>query len=139
MPRVVNEQIAVDAPKLDVTLEGPKVKAVGTASEIVKSVLQPAQKDASTGNASVKMPSMLKQDQPVNVTAAAMDYDGTISKTVYSGKAQLWQSDTSIRGETIVIDGKAGDLAATAVTSSTMLDETNKQNDSATITVPVRP
>jgi lipopolysaccharide transport protein LptA len=70
---------------------------------------------------------MLKQDQPVNVTAAAMDYDGTISKSVYSGKAQLWQSDTSIKGETIVIDGKAGDLAATAVTSSTML-ETTKQN-----------
>jgi lipopolysaccharide transport protein LptA len=128
VPRVVNEQIAVDAPKLDVTLEGPKVKATGSASDVVKSVLQPAQKDASAGTDSIKMPSMLKQDQPVNVTATSMDYDGTISKTVYSGNAQLWQSDTSIKGETIVIDGKAGNLAATAVTSSTMLEQTNKEN-----------
>ena len=128
VPRVVNEQIAVDAPKLDVALEGPKVKAAGSAADVVKSVLQPPQKDASTGTAAVKMPSMLKQNQPVNVTAAAMDYDGTISRTVYSGKAQLWQSDTSIKGETIVIDGKAGDLSATAVTSSTMLEQTSKQN-----------
>jgi lipopolysaccharide transport protein LptA len=128
VPRVVNEQIGVDAPKVDVTLEGPLVKAAGSPSDVVKSVLQPAQKDAPAGTTPVKMPSMLKQDQPVNVTAAAMDYDGTVSKTVYSGGAQLWQSDTSIRGDTIVVDGKAGDLTATKVTSTTVLEQTDKDN-----------
>ena len=66
-PHVVNEQIMVDAARMDVTLQGPLVKAVGTA----KSVLQP-QKPAAPGQkktSDVRLPSMLKQDQPVNVTA----------------------------------------------------------------------
>ena len=128
VPRVVNEQIAVDAAQIDVTLEGPQVKATGSPADKVKSVLQPAHKeDAAAGATPVKMPSMLKQDQPVNVTAATLDYDGTISKTAYSGSAQLWQGDTSIKGETLVIDGKAGDLSATAVTTTTLLEQTNNE------------
>ena len=39
-PHVVNEQIAVDANRIDVTLAGPKIKATGN----VKSVLQPRPK-----------------------------------------------------------------------------------------------
>jgi LPS export ABC transporter protein LptC/lipopolysaccharide transport protein LptA len=136
VPRVVNEQIAVDAAKIDVTLEGPKVKATGTATDKVKSVLQgskPAGQTAAGGaspkNDAMKMPSMLKQDQPVNVTAVSLDYDGPASMTVYEGSAQLWQGDTSIKGATITIDGKAGDLGATAVTSLTTLDQTNKETN----------
>lgn len=129
MPRVVNEQIAVDAGKIDVTLEGPKVKAAGTPTAKVKSVLQPAQKPGQQpADATTKMPSMLKQDLPVNVTATKLDYDGTTSRTSYTGAAQLWQGDTSIKGESIQIDGKTGDLAATAVTSATMLEQTDKDN-----------
>jgi lipopolysaccharide transport protein LptA len=128
VPRVVNDQIAVDAAQIDVTLDGPKVKATGSPADKVKSVLQPAHnEDAAPGATPVKMPSMLKQDQPVNVTAATLDYDGTISKTAYSGSAQLWQGDTSIKGETLVIDGKAGDLSATAVTTTTLLEQTNNE------------
>ncbi len=137
-PRVVNEQIAVDAAKIDVTLDGPKVQATATGTDKVKSVLQPTKKageaGASGGGApragenTAKMPSMLKQDQPVNVTATALDYDGTTSKTAYTGAAQLWQGDTSIKGESILIDSKTGDLTASAVTSATMLEQTNKEN-----------
>jgi LPS export ABC transporter protein LptC/lipopolysaccharide transport protein LptA len=131
VPRVVNEQIAVDAAKIDVTLEGPKVKATGTATDKVKSVLQAAKpaEPANAKNDAMKMPSMLKQDQPVNVTAVSLDYDGPASKTVYDGSAQLWQGDTSIKGTTITIDGKSGDLGATAVTSLTTLDQTNKETN----------
>jgi lipopolysaccharide transport protein LptA len=71
---------------------------------------------------------MLKQDQPVNVTANTLDYDGGTSKTTYTGAALLWQGDTSIKGETIAIDGKSGDLTASTVTSSTTLEQTNKEN-----------
>jgi len=172
-PRVVTEQITVDAAKIDVTLDGPKVKAAAPENQKVKSVLQPAQRNASGDGASqpaggrgapqqasgggaprqasgggasqqasgggapraseknaaaTKLPSMLKQDQPVNVTAATLDYDGSTSKTTYTGAALLWQGDTSIKGESIVIDGKSGDLTATAVTSATMLEQTNKEN-----------
>jgi len=114
-PHVITEQIVVDAQKIDVTLDGPKVKAAGT----VKSVLQPTR----TG----KMPSMLKQDQPVNVLAANLDYDGTASRGTYTGDARLFQADTSVKAETIVIDVKSGDLSASgSVTSTTMLEQQGK-------------
>jgi len=118
-PHVVNEQIAVDATRINLTLAGPKMIATGN----VKSVLQP-QKQSAT-----KLPAMLKQDQPVNVVGDTLDYDGTISKAIYTGNAQLWQGDTSIRGARVVVDDKSGDLAASGgagpVMTSVMLDQQN--------------
>jgi lipopolysaccharide transport protein LptA len=114
-PHVINEQITVDAQKIDVTLEGPKVKAAGN----VKSVLQP--------NKNGRVPSMLKQDQPVNVLAANLDYDGAASRGTYTGDARLFQGDTSVKAETISIDDKNGDLSASGgVTSTTMLEQQDK-------------
>jgi lipopolysaccharide export system protein LptA len=118
-PHVVNEQIAVDASSINLTLAGPKMTATGS----VKSILQPQKKSAT------KLPAMLKQDQPVNVVGDALDYDGTISKAIYTGSAQLWQGDTSIRGTRIVVDDKSGDLSASGgegpVTTSVMLEQQN--------------
>mgnify|MGYP003298313169 CR=1 FL=1 len=59
--------LAGGAQRIDVTLAGPKVKAKGN----VRSVLQPAKKGQkpADGKDETKVPSMLKQDQPVNVTA----------------------------------------------------------------------
>jgi LPS export ABC transporter protein LptC/lipopolysaccharide transport protein LptA len=125
VPHVVNQQIVVDASTVDVTLAGPKVKAVGN----VKSELRPASKSAKPGDPAnnVKMPSMLKQDQAVIVVADTLDYDGTTSTGTYTGMARLFQGDTSIKGETIVIDNKAGNLMASGgVTTTTVLEETNK-------------
>lgn len=117
VPHVVNEQIAIDAQKIDVTLAGPKVKATGS----VKSVLQPAKKGSGSD---VKMPSMLKQDEPVNVLAASLDYDGTQSTGTYTGDARLFQGETSVKGNVITIDDKRGDLTASGdVLSTTMLTQ----------------
>lgn len=117
VPHVVNQQIAIDAQKIDVTLAGPKVKATGS----VKSVLQPAKKGGGTD---VKMPSMLKQDEPVNVLAANLDYDGTQSIGTYTGDARLFQGETSVKGNVITIDDKRGDLTASGdVLSTTMLSQ----------------
>jgi LPS export ABC transporter protein LptC len=119
-PHVVNDQIKIDATHIDVTLAGPKMKAAGS----VKSELQPPK--ANAGSAAGKLPSMLKQDQAVNVTANELDYDGTTSHAVYTGAAQLWQADTSVKGASITIDDRTGDLSATGpVTTTTML----AQND----------
>jgi LPS export ABC transporter protein LptC/lipopolysaccharide transport protein LptA len=119
VPHVVNQQIVVDAVTVNVTLEGPKVKAEGN----VKSELKPAAK----GTNDVKMPSMLKQDQSVIVVAKTLDYDGTTSKGTYTGEARLFQGDTSIKGETIVVDDKLGNLSASGgVASTTVLDSTDK-------------
>jgi lipopolysaccharide export system protein LptA len=120
VPHVVNEQIAIDATSIDVTLQGPRMTAAGN----VKSVLQPAKKGTASDT---KMPSLLKQDQPVNVTAANLQYDGEGSKATYTGGAQLWQADTAISGDTVVINDKTGDLAANGkVATAVTMDEVKK-------------
>lgn len=122
VPRVVNDQIAVDATKIDVTLAGPKLQA----TDSVKSVLQPA-KDEAAAKSGVKLPAMLKQNQPVNVVGGALDYDGVASRATYTGGAQLWQGDTSVKADTIILDDRTADLSASgSVTTTTMLDETRK-------------
>jgi lipopolysaccharide transport protein LptA/LPS export ABC transporter protein LptC len=115
-PHMVTEQIAVDAVRLDVTLEGPLVKATGT----VKSTLKAARKDATAEN---RLPSMLKQDQPVSVLADSLEYDGTKSLAVYTGNARLFQTDTTIKGDVITIDEKRGDLTSTGKAVSTTTRE----------------
>jgi LPS export ABC transporter protein LptC len=122
-PHVATEQIAVDAASIDVTLEGPKLKAAGN----VRSTLKPAANKPGEPANDVRMPAMLKQDQPVIVVAAGMDYDGTLSKGTYAGGAQLVQGQTSIKAESIVLDNKAGNLGATGgVVTTTVLDQTGK-------------
>ncbi len=120
VPHMLTDRITIDAAKIDVTLDGPKVKADGN----VKSVLQPAKKDDAKAG---RMPAMLKQDQPVNVTSARLEYDGTNSNAVYSGQAQLWQADTTVRADTLTVDDKRGDLTGSgSVATSVMLEQTNK-------------
>lgn len=107
-PHVVNDRIMVDATTVDVTLDGPILRATGT----VKSMLQPQNTDAGKA-ADLKMPSMLKQDQPVNITSDLLDYSGKDSRATYKGTARLWQGETLINASTIVIDSQRGDLEAT--------------------------
>ena len=74
VPHVATDQIAVDATRIEVVLGGPTMHAAGN----VKSVLQPPKKSDKSSDkaAETKIPSMLKQNQPVNVTAASLRYDG---------------------------------------------------------------
>src|SRR4029077_4551594 len=117
------------AASIDVTLAGPKVKASGN----VRSTLKPASNRARPGESAndVKMPSMLKQDQPVIVLGNGLDCDGSVALGTYTGAAGLFQGDTSIKGETIVIDNKAGNLSASGgVTTTTVLEQaTNHTKD----------
>jgi len=116
-PRTVNERIAVDATRIDIVLEGPQVKAAGA----VKSTLQPAKPGADSGDA--KLPSMLKQDQPVTVVADNLAYDGAASIATYTGGAKLFQVDTTIKGDAMTLDEKKGDLSATGHTMTSTLRE----------------
>ena len=138
VPHVVNEQITVDAKNVDVTLAGPIVKATGN----VKSQLQPAKKpgqQAGDGGNDVKMPSMLKQDQPVFVVADALDYDGARAKGVYTGSALLFQGDTTIKSPSIVIDDKSGDMTASGgVTTTSVLEGTAKSGSQQTDKEPAK-
>jgi LPS export ABC transporter protein LptC len=131
VPHVVNEQIAVDAVTIDVTLEGPKLKAVGN----VRSTLKPASSTPDQSGNDVKMPSMLKQDKPVYVVGDNMDYDGTSSKGTYTGSARLIQEETSVKGDSLTIDNKAGNLGAAGnVVTTTVLEPKDGTKDHSTST-----
>ena len=106
-PTVSDDRITIEATVIDLTFDGPKIVARGN----VQSVSQPAKK-GDTAKSQTHVPGMLKDDQPTNVTAPALDYDGALDKAVYTGGARLWQKDTAIAADTITIDEKTGDLYA---------------------------
>ncbi len=67
---------------------------------------------------------MLNDNEPINVTAQELRYDADASRGTYTGNARLWQGETSLQGETLVLDDKAGNLAATKqVRTRMMLEE----------------
>jgi LPS export ABC transporter protein LptC len=118
-PSVRDERINIDANAIDIVLEGPRVHARGA----VRTALQP-----SKGDTESKTPSMFKEDQPVNVTADDLKYDGAAEVANYSGNAQLWQAETTIKGLLISLDSKTGDLKASGdpVATTTVLMQTTK-------------
>jgi lipopolysaccharide export system protein LptA len=74
------------------------------------------------------MPSLLKQNEPVNVRSNRLDYDGASSLATYEGNATLWQDDTTIKADKIVVDDKTGNLhAITNVVSRMVLTEPDEK------------
>jgi lipopolysaccharide export system protein LptA len=67
------------------------------------------------------MPSMLKQDKPVNVRANRLDYDGGNGVAVYSGSARLWQDETTIQADRITLDDRSGNLHAIRGVTTVMI------------------
>jgi LPS export ABC transporter protein LptC len=140
-PQVVVPQATIEARAIRVTLEGPKIAATGAIRSVLVPVQQPAgspagQQAAQAGKTSpsnaggAKMPGILKQDEVTNATADEMQYDAGTGQATYKGKpARLWQVDTSVFGEQILLDQSNGDLHAIGSVISTMLLE---QTDSQT-------
>lgn len=123
-PRVVNEQLTVTAAQIDITLSGPHVRATGA----VKSELSPTKSREAPGTSrESKRPSMLKADQPVIVTADELTYDAPAATASYVGNAQLYQGDTFVKGNSILIDDDTGDLTAMgSVTTAIALEQEGK-------------
>jgi lipopolysaccharide transport protein LptA len=148
-PRVQDERITVDAKRIDLTFEGPRL----VATTEVRSVMQPATNEPGkadmsrtpAGTATARpaaaprdrtVPGMLKDDQPVYVTGAALNYDGARSFATYTGGARLWQGDTTIQGDTIVLDEQSGDLKASGSVRSTFVLEQADDKTQQTKKVP---
>jgi lipopolysaccharide transport protein LptA len=88
---------------------------------------QPAKPAPGGTKSDARLPSMFKQDKPVNVTADALHYSGGAGKATYTGNAQLWQDETSVKAPSLVLDDKTGDLAASGnVTTVTVRDSVSK-------------
>jgi lipopolysaccharide transport protein LptA len=107
---VTDDTITIEARQIDLTLDGKGL----VADQDVRSVLKATRgaRPASDGAAAPKRPGMLKDDQPVNVTAAHLVYEAATHRATYTGEARLWQGETAVQGNTIVLDDQAGNLSA---------------------------
>jgi lipopolysaccharide transport protein LptA len=147
-PHVSNARISVDATHIQMGLTNQKMKADTNVRSVMtpeaagpaaakpgaaaspppaKGVSPPgkapaaSQPSAKTNDAApVKVPSMLKQNEPVNVKSNRLDYDGAGSLATYEGNATLWQDDTEIKADKIVVEDKTGNLRATTNVASRM-------------------
>ncbi|RPH62628.1 MAG: hypothetical protein EHM89_05285 [Acidobacteria bacterium] len=135
-PNVTDARMRVDARHIVLTVEGPKI----VAKEAVRSELRPekgkegrggpargqkpspqAGKRAPAADEELKVPGFLADDQPVNVTADGLDYDGSISRAVYTGNGRLWQGESVVLGDTIIVDSRSGNLKAEGSVRSTLM------------------
>jgi lipopolysaccharide export system protein LptA len=121
-PHVSDGRVSVEARTIQMALGAQRIKG----DTNVRTVMI-AQSKPKPGETAVKVPSMLKQDQPVNVKSNRLDYDSGNSVAIYQGNARLWQDpDTEIRGDTLVLEDKTGNLHATAkVVTSMILTESD--------------
>jgi lipopolysaccharide export system protein LptA len=139
-PLVDNKQLTVQARNIHVSPSTQKL----TADTDVRSTIKPAPKTGTPGAAGTsgsntsttqtKVPVMLKQDRPVNVTSNRLSYDGK-SEATYTGDALLWQDQSRISGETIILDNTSGNLTAKNGVRTTMIvlaeDEKTKEKKSS--------
>jgi lipopolysaccharide export system protein LptA len=80
--------------------------------------MQPA--SAREGDGPARTPALLDGTQAVFASAAALEYDSAQRRGTYTGRARLWQGDTTIRADRIVLDEGRGDLTASGGVQSTL-------------------
>jgi lipopolysaccharide export system protein LptA len=120
-PHVSDGRVSIDARNIQMGLSSQKMKA----DTNVRSVM--IQQQGKTKDDTVKVPSMLKQDRPVNVKSNRLDYDSAASLATYEGNARLWQDGddgATILADKIIVDDNTGNLRAiTNVTTSTVMKQ----------------
>jgi lipopolysaccharide export system protein LptA len=140
-PHVSDGRISVDARNIQMALSSQRMKAdtnvrsvmtpqSGKPAAAKPSAPAPAQQGRgaasrppakTTESDPVKVPSLLKQNEPVNVKSNRLDYDGATSLATYEGNSTLWQDDTTIKADKIVLEDKTGNLRATTNVVSRMV------------------
>jgi len=133
-PRVSDGRVTVEARTIEFVLGTRKLKA----ETKVRSSMLPSKKKGTGPAAKAvapagspeqgRLPSLLKQDEAVTITSNGLEYDGLAGRAVYTGSARLWQGDTTVRGETITVDDKTGNLEATGNVQTDMtLDQVDEK------------
>jgi lipopolysaccharide export system protein LptA len=135
-PHVSDGRISIDARSIVMTLGTQAMKADTRVRSIMLSQSKKSAGPAAKTDDAVKLPSMLKQDEPVNVSSNRLDYDGAKSVATYEGNARLWQEDTVIQADKIVLEDNTGNLHATTkvvtvMTLTTPDDKTSKEQKKA--------
>ena len=112
VPRVVNEQMQIDANEIEMNVEGSKLKAT-SVTKPVQSIMFPVKPGSKSTR---RTPGLMKQDQPVNGLSKELFYTGGDASTVeLSGAATLVQgekAETNVKADKITVDGKTGNLVA---------------------------
>jgi LPS export ABC transporter protein LptC len=109
-PTVSDPQITVQARTIQLTMSTHAL----AAETAVRSILQRKASPTGGGSDQSHLPSMLKDNEPVTVTANRLTYDSATSRAIYSGNARLSQAGgTEVRAEgTLDLDEKTGNLRA---------------------------
>jgi lipopolysaccharide export system protein LptA len=113
-PRVSDERMTIEAQKIDVTLKGRSMAATGGVKTALRSAgaTRVGSGRGVSSTRAAKLPGLLNEGEPANVTADSMQYEGESGRAVYAGSAALWQGETAIRGDVLTIDQLTGDLVA---------------------------
>lgn len=117
-PRVADDRITVDAGTIELTLRSSQIVAEGR----VQSMFRPPAKTLPAAKAdATHLPSLLDETQPLYVTGAKLVYDGQHSVATFSGEARLRQGESLVRGDTVSLDARQGNLSAAGRVSSTLM------------------
>ena len=113
MPRVVDGNVSVTASRIMLVAGDGRIVAEGD----VQSVLQRLVNDDNDGNENEltdrrKLPSMLDEEKAMYITGAHFERSSETDISEYTGEARLWQGDTEVRAEKILLDEVKGNLNA---------------------------
>jgi LPS export ABC transporter protein LptC len=124
-PQVLDEQATIEGKLISIVLDGEKI----TATDSVKTEMRDAGEAGDrrgSGSTERRRSALLKPGKPVFAIADRLDYDGDASNATYTGGAQLWQGEMRIKGDTIVVDDRSGNLTAAGnVDSRLLLEQVN--------------
>jgi lipopolysaccharide export system protein LptA len=118
-PRVTDGDATIEASAITITLEGRKIDARGDVRSELKQPKKDEKKPAA--ETATKVPALLEQGQPVFVTAKSLAYGGADANARYSGDVRLWQGETAIQSDELVLDNKSGNLTATGNVRSSLV------------------
>jgi lipopolysaccharide export system protein LptA len=125
-PIVTNRQLSVQARNIHVSPSTQKLNADTDVRSLIKPQPKPAAGRGSQGRGATpaepgqtRMPVMLKQDKPVTITSNRVEYDG-VSEATYTGNALLWQDQSRITADSILLNDRTGNLTARVNVRTTM-------------------
>ena len=130
-PSVNDGRILVNARTIRFTMGSKKL----SAETDVRASIQPAKKDGKTAagaNAGAapgaQTPSLLKQDEVVNATSNRLESDGVTGIATFTGDARMFQGQTSILADTLVVEDKTSNLTGRGrVRTSMMFEEVDSK------------
>ncbi|MEO7273559.1 MAG: hypothetical protein ABIX28_08105 [Vicinamibacterales bacterium] len=137
-PIVTNSDLTVHARTIAITMGTQKLRAETDVRSVMERKPDAGRGRAGTaaGSPPTKLPSLLKQDQPVTIRANRLEYDGGTSHALYTGAARLTQpGGTELQADTIEIDDASGNLTAKVkVRTRMMMDDEDPRTKQRTST-----